>query len=60
MYAKILTEDNSNFASLYFLSLHPYVSCLTLLNQENAPIYLYTFWKVQMSLGQKVGKWGQS
>lgn len=30
----------NNFASLCFLSLYSYVSCLTLLYQENAPTYL--------------------
>lgn len=44
MYAKMLIEviygDNDNSASWYFLSLHPYISCTTLLCQEKSPIDL--------------------
>lgn len=44
MYAKMLTEviygANDNFASLHSLSLHPYVSYITLLCQEKSPIQL--------------------
>lgn len=58
MYAKMLAEviygDNNNFASLYFLSLHPYVSCFTLLYQENVPIYLLKSTNELRSEGREV------